>query len=72
MAGTGELWLVSITIYAAHNKRGQRHGGKVPRPSAHANAPTGGVRAAGTGKYWLVSMAIYTAHNKRGQRRERM
>ena len=25
-------------------------GGKVPLPGAHANAPTGGVRAAGTGK----------------------
>ena len=22
--GTGEHWLVSMTIYAAHNKRGQR------------------------------------------------
>ena len=30
-------------------------GGKVPLPGAHANAPTGGVRAAGTGK------AIYAA-----------
>ncbi len=55
VAGTGELWLVSITIYAAHNKRGQRHGGKVPRPGAHANAPTGGVRAAGTGKVLVGS-----------------
>ena len=25
-------------------------GGKVPLPGAHANAPTGGVRAASTGK----------------------
>ena len=43
-AGTGRRRSVFITTYAAHNKRGQRRGGKVPPPSAHANAPPGGVR----------------------------
>ena len=51
---------------------GGQPGGKVPLPGAHANAPTGGVRAAGTGRHWSVGKAIYAAHNKRGQRRERM
>ena len=51
-----------MAIYTAHNKRGQRRGGKVPRPGAHANAPTGGVRAAGTGRPWSVGKAIYEAH----------
>ena len=37
--------------------------GKVPLPSAHANAPPGGVRAAGTGKLWSVCITIYAAHN---------
>ena len=37
-------------------------GGKVPLPSTHANAPTGGVRAAGTGKPWLVDKTIYAAY----------
>ena len=36
-------------------------GGKVPLPGAHANAPTGGVRAAGTGRHWSVGKAIYAA-----------
>ena len=43
-AGTGRRRSVFITTYAAHNKRGQRRGGKMPPPSAHANAPPGGVR----------------------------
>ena len=33
-----------MAIYAAHNKRGKRRGGKVPPPGAHANAPSGGAR----------------------------
>uniref|UniRef100_UPI0023F68BD9 hypothetical protein n=1 Tax=Victivallis vadensis TaxID=172901 RepID=UPI0023F68BD9 len=36
-------------------------GGKVPLPGAHANAPTGGVRAAGTGKAAVGRKAIYAA-----------
>ena len=52
-----------MTIYAAHNKRGQRRGGKVPRPGTHANTPSGGgARAAGTGRPWSVGKAIYEAH----------
>ena len=35
-AGTCEHWLASMTIYAAHNKRGQRRGGKVPQPGARS------------------------------------
>ncbi len=30
-----------MSIYVAHNKRGQRRGGKVPQPGAPANAPSG-------------------------------
>ena len=40
---------------------GGQPGGKVPLPGAHANAPTGGVRAAGTGRHWSVGKAIYAA-----------
>ncbi len=38
-------------------------GGKVPLPSAYANAPSGGRAAAGTGEPWLVSKTIYAAYN---------
>ena len=33
---TGEPWLVDKIFYAAHNKRGQRRGGKVPLPGARS------------------------------------
>ena len=61
-AGTGKLWSVCITVYAAHNTRGQRRGGKVPQPGARST-PFGVARAAGTGKLWSVCITIYAAHN---------
>ena len=56
-AGTGRHWLVSMTIYAAHNKRGRQ--GAAAECALYALR---GRAAAGTGRHWLVSQAIYAVH----------